>query len=149
MPYFETQFIDLCILLGCDYCGSIRGIGPMRALQLIKQHRSIETILENIDQKKVSDMHTWAGGQSSCLLFPALRVLVERNYRLCTHHRSAWQYPVEEGWKYKEAREFFKDPEITSAKDIEVCASGKHNPTMPVMFENKRNFSPTAQVGHA
>jgi hypothetical protein len=48
-----AQFIDLCILLGCDYCGSIRGIGPHRALQLIKQHRNIETILENLDTKKV------------------------------------------------------------------------------------------------
>lgn len=50
----------------------------------------------------------------------SLRVLVERGYR-CVYLPFAWQYPVEEGWKYKEAREFFKDPEITSAKDIEVC----------------------------
>lgn len=44
------QFIDLCILLGCDYCGTIKGIGPKRAIDLIKQHGSIEEILENIDQ---------------------------------------------------------------------------------------------------
>lgn len=43
------QFIDLCILLGCDYCGTIKGIGPKRAIDLIKQHGSIEEILENID----------------------------------------------------------------------------------------------------
>ena len=45
------QFIDLCILLGCDYCESIRGIGPKRAVDLIKQHRSIEKVLEHIDTK--------------------------------------------------------------------------------------------------
>ena len=32
----DDQFIDLCILMGCDYCGTIRGIGAVRALQLIK-----------------------------------------------------------------------------------------------------------------
>lgn len=45
------QFIDLCILLGCDYCDSIRGIGPKRAIELIKKHKSIEKIIESLDKK--------------------------------------------------------------------------------------------------
>ncbi len=32
----HEQFIDLCILCGCDYCGRIPGIGPVRALEKIK-----------------------------------------------------------------------------------------------------------------
>jgi flap endonuclease-1 len=43
--------MDLCILLGCDYCDSIKGIGQKRALDLIKQYRNIETILKHIDKK--------------------------------------------------------------------------------------------------
>lgn len=39
----------MCILLGCDYCGTIKGIGPKRAIDLIRQHGCIEEILENID----------------------------------------------------------------------------------------------------
>jgi flap endonuclease-1 len=46
------SFIDLCILLGCDYCDTIRGIGPKRAFQLIKQYGNIETVLKNIDKNK-------------------------------------------------------------------------------------------------
>lgn len=46
------QFIDFCILCGCDYCGTIRGIGAKTAYQLIKQHKSIEGVLENIDKEK-------------------------------------------------------------------------------------------------
>ena len=49
--FFFVKFTDLCILLGCDYCDSIKGIGQKRALDLIKQYRNIETILENIDKK--------------------------------------------------------------------------------------------------
>lgn len=45
------QFIDLCILLGCDYCDSIRGIGPKRAIELIKKHRNLEAIIESLDSK--------------------------------------------------------------------------------------------------
>jgi len=30
------QFIDLCILLGCDYCENIKGIGPVKVFNMIK-----------------------------------------------------------------------------------------------------------------
>ncbi|XP_034256036.1 flap endonuclease 1-like isoform X2 [Thrips palmi] len=55
----HSEFIDLCILLGCDYCDSIRGIGPKRAIDLIKQHRNIETIIKNLDLKKYSLPENW------------------------------------------------------------------------------------------
>ncbi|XGW21010.1 hypothetical protein V3C99_004179 [Haemonchus contortus] len=53
------QFIDLCILLGCDYCESIRGIGPKKAFELIKTYGDIESILENIDTKKYVPPDNW------------------------------------------------------------------------------------------
>ncbi|KXZ46864.1 hypothetical protein GPECTOR_40g598 [Gonium pectorale] len=46
------QFIDLCILLGCDYCDTIRGIGPVRALQWIKKYGSIDAMLADLDKTK-------------------------------------------------------------------------------------------------
>ncbi|KAL7498210.1 hypothetical protein ACHAWT_006163 [Skeletonema menzelii] len=48
----HEQFVDLCILLGCDYCDTIRGIGPKTALKLIREHKNIETILDVIDRDK-------------------------------------------------------------------------------------------------
>ncbi|KAG8041819.1 hypothetical protein G9C98_007123 [Cotesia typhae] len=80
MELNKDEFIDLCIMLGCDYTGSIRGIGPKRAVELIKTHRCLEKILENIDTKK---------------------------------------YSVPEDWNYKEARELFRNPEITKADEID------------------------------
>lgn len=55
----QREFIDLCILLGCDYCGSIKGIGPKRAIELIRQHRSLEEILKNIDTNKYPPPENW------------------------------------------------------------------------------------------
>ena len=48
------QFIDICILCGCDYIPSIRGIGPKTALRLIREYGNIETLLENLDKTKYS-----------------------------------------------------------------------------------------------
>ncbi|NWI92234.1 FEN1 endonuclease, partial [Pitta sordida] len=53
------QFVDLCILLGCDYCGSIRGIGPKRAVELIREHKSIEAIVKHLDTKKYPLPENW------------------------------------------------------------------------------------------
>lgn len=55
----KSQFIDLCILCGCDYTDSIKGIGPKKALQLIKKHNNIENILLNIDKKKYLVPENW------------------------------------------------------------------------------------------
>ena len=46
------EFIDLCILMGCDYCETIRGVGPVRALKLMREHRSIEKIVAELDSEK-------------------------------------------------------------------------------------------------
>ncbi|KAG8086234.1 hypothetical protein GUJ93_ZPchr0010g9516 [Zizania palustris] len=53
------QFIDLCILCGCDYCDSIKGIGGQTALKLIRQHGSIESILENINKDRYQIPEDW------------------------------------------------------------------------------------------
>lgn len=53
------QFIDLCILLGCDYCDSIKGIGPHRAVQLIVQHKNLENVLAAIDTTKYPIPDNW------------------------------------------------------------------------------------------
>lgn len=50
----RKQFVDLCILLGCDYLDPIPKIGPSTALKLIREHGSLEKVVEFIqnDPKK-------------------------------------------------------------------------------------------------
>lgn len=48
----QDEFIDLCILMGCDYCDSIRGIGGKKGLDLIKKHKKIEKIIESLQNKE-------------------------------------------------------------------------------------------------
>nr|CAH7755604.1 unnamed protein product [Callosobruchus chinensis] len=55
----QKEFIDLCILMGCDYTDSIRGIGPKRAIELIQKHKSIENILNALDKDKYPAPENW------------------------------------------------------------------------------------------
>jgi flap endonuclease-1 len=55
----HAQFVDLCILLGCDYCDTIRGVGPKTALKLIREYGCIEKILQNIDKSKYGIPESW------------------------------------------------------------------------------------------
>ncbi|KLU85155.1 DNA-repair protein rad2 [Magnaporthiopsis poae ATCC 64411] len=44
----RKQFVDLCILLGCDYLDPIPKVGPSTALKLIREHGSLEKIVEKM-----------------------------------------------------------------------------------------------------
>lgn len=54
-------------MLGCDYTESIRGVGPKRAMELIRTHRSLEKILENLDTKKYPVPEDWNYKQARVL----------------------------------------------------------------------------------
>jgi len=54
-------------MLGCDYTGSIKGVGPKRAIELIKNHRSLEKIIESIDVKKYPIPEDWNYKQARLL----------------------------------------------------------------------------------
>lgn len=42
----HDQFIELCILCGCDYCSNIPKIGPVKSLQIIKKYNNIDNFIE-------------------------------------------------------------------------------------------------------
>lgn len=47
-----TEFVDLCILCGCDYSPSIKGIGPKNGYKLISEHRTLEKVFKKLDRAK-------------------------------------------------------------------------------------------------
>lgn len=52
------QFLDICILCGCDYTTKITGIGAIKAYKFIKKYNNIETVIEKLSTKttyKVQD----------------------------------------------------------------------------------------------
>lgn len=51
----QSQFIDLGIILGCDYCEGIKGVGPVNALKLIKEYGSLENIVEKFEKGEITN----------------------------------------------------------------------------------------------
>lgn len=44
-----TQFVELCILCGCDYAPTITGIGPVKGHALLLKYGSINNIIKELD----------------------------------------------------------------------------------------------------
>uniref|UniRef100_A0A3B4ZRB4 Flap endonuclease 1 n=1 Tax=Stegastes partitus TaxID=144197 RepID=A0A3B4ZRB4_9TELE len=86
----DLMFMYLCILLGCDYCGTIKGIGPKRAIDLIRQHGSIEEILDNIDGNKHPAPEDW-------LYKEARGLFLKPEVVDCSSVDLKWTEPDEEG----------------------------------------------------
>ncbi|XP_028165911.1 flap endonuclease 1 isoform X4 [Ostrinia furnacalis] len=115
----QNEFIDLCILLGCDYCGSIRGIGPKRAIELIRQHRSLEQVLKNIDTSKYPPPEDWD-------FEGARRLFVEPEVADPSGIELKWTDPDEEGLvKYLCGdKQFNEDRVRAGAKKLLKARSG-------------------------
>lgn len=45
----REQWVDFCIMCGCDYNQNIPGIGPAKSFDLIKKHGSIEALPKNLN----------------------------------------------------------------------------------------------------
>ncbi|KAM7342296.1 flap structure-specific endonuclease 1 [Cochliomyia hominivorax] len=86
----SKEFIDLCILLGCDYCDGIKGIGPKRAIELMNNYRDIETILENIDRNKYTVPENWNYDL-------ARQLFIEPEVQDASEIEFKWTEPDEEG----------------------------------------------------
>lgn len=116
-----AQFIDLCILLGCDYCDSIKGIGPTRAVALIRQHGNIETILENIDTERYPIPAAWPFKEARDLFLHPL-VLPEDDPQLSGIR---WEQPDEAAIiQYMVAENGFNEKRIRAGIEDLVKAKG-------------------------
>jgi flap endonuclease-1 len=69
-----NQFIDLCIMMGCDYSDTLNGIGMTRAYDLLKKYKKIELILENIDENKISDNFNYKMARNTFLNSPIKKI---------------------------------------------------------------------------
>ncbi|GAA5916497.1 hypothetical protein JCM6882_001741 [Rhodosporidiobolus microsporus] len=53
------QFIDMCMLCGCDYLEPIKGVGAKTALKLVKEYDSMDDILAHLSKGKNPPPEDW------------------------------------------------------------------------------------------
>ena len=64
----HDEFIDVCILCGCDYTEKINLLGPVSALKIIKEHKNIEAFLK-VNTKYIIPNHFIENYQKARYLF--------------------------------------------------------------------------------
>ena len=46
----QKEFIDLCILCGCDYTHNIGGLGPVKAFNFMKEYGKLELVMRSLER---------------------------------------------------------------------------------------------------
>ena len=115
----RVQFIDLCILLGCDYLDPIKGIGPKSALKLIREHDGLEGVVEHLQEKQVilSPLSTKID-----LFLPSRQA--EKEDKAADGEEGGKKkkggIQVPEEWPWQEAKKLFEKPDVLPASEVEV-----------------------------
>ena len=127
----QAEFIDLCILLGCDYCDKIRGMGPKNAIKMVQEHKSIEEIVKHIDKKKYTIPEDW-------LYAEARRLFKEPEVTPAEDIDFKWEKPDEEGLvKYMCEDKGFQEERIRNgAKKLLKARQVSTQGTMPKLPKN-------------
>lgn len=117
--YSRVQFIDLCILLGCDYLDPIKGIGPKSALKLIREHDGLEGVVEHLREKQVilSPLSTKID-----LFLPSRQAEKEDKAADAEEggKKKKGGIQVPEEWPWQEAKKLFEKPDVLPASEVEV-----------------------------
>jgi len=100
-PYLttHTKFIELCILLGCDYLEPIKGVGPKSALKLLREHGGLGEVVEHLRERQQ-----------------------EREEAVEEGKKKKGGVQVPEEWPWEKAKELFLEPEVIPADEIEASA---------------------------
>ncbi|KAF9648177.1 PIN domain-like protein [Thelephora ganbajun] len=93
-----SQFIELCLLLGCDYLEPIKGVGPKTAYKLMQEHGSLGKVLEHLRSKATAKQDDDA----------------EEGKK----KRGGIHIPEE--WPWEEAKKLFESPDVTPADQTEL-----------------------------
>ena len=107
------EFVDLCILCGCDYCENIQGIGCIKAYQLIKEYKTIEKVIEYTER-----------------------------YNKDESHKKKLSYN-KENFDFVTARELFKKPEVVDTSKVELNFTSPNIEGLKQFLVKEKNFSET------
>ena len=107
------EFVDLCILCGCDYCERIEGIGCIKAFQLIKEYKTIEKVIEYTEKYNKDDNHK----------------------KKMTYNK--------ENCDFVQARELFKKPEVIDTSKVELNFTSPNIEGLKEFLVKEKNFSET------
>ncbi|KAF5392331.1 hypothetical protein D9757_001363 [Collybiopsis confluens] len=135
-----SQFVDLCILLGCDYLEPIKGVGPKSALKLIREHNGLKGIVKHLREKTAEKEKAVADTENDDDDEPAPTSDVEhpdgaddsdaeqassskpkaKPKKKGGKGKAKGGVSMPEDWPWEEAKELFLKPDVTPAGDLDL-----------------------------
>ena len=113
-----SQFIDLCILLGCDYLEPIKGIGPKSALKLVREYGGLKGIVEHLREKYVFFWFYLHPQLTTNGIRQAEKEEAAADKEDGKKRKGGVHVPDE--WPWEEAKKIFAEPDVTPADQIQV-----------------------------
>ncbi|KDQ20824.1 hypothetical protein BOTBODRAFT_26846 [Botryobasidium botryosum FD-172 SS1] len=132
------QFIDLCILLGCDYLEPIKGVGPKSALKLIREHGTLAAVVAHLREKEeareaaaqpaeesedeadkaaAGDGSEAEGGEGEG---SGEEEVEKKAKKKKTKPKKKGGVSIPEYWPWEDARNLFLKPDVTPADQVEL-----------------------------
>ncbi|KAJ6607379.1 PIN domain-like protein [Mycena sp. CBHHK59/15] len=128
-----SQFIDLCILLGCDYLEPIKGVGPKSALKLIREYGGLKGVVKHLRGKAAekaaaaspsddededepaptSDVEQPSGDEED---EPKLKPKPKKKGK----GKGKGGINIPEDWPWEEAKKVFEKPDVTPADEVDL-----------------------------
>ncbi|KAJ7650420.1 flap endonuclease 1 [Roridomyces roridus] len=129
-----SQFIDLCILLGCDYLEPIRGVGPKSALKLLREHGSLKGVVKHLRGKSAERAAAAVPSDDEEDDPPAPTSDIEKDSddededepkpkpkpKKKGKGKGKGGIIMPEEWPWEEAKKIFEKPDVTPADEIEL-----------------------------
>ncbi|KAF9451819.1 PIN domain-like protein [Macrolepiota fuliginosa MF-IS2] len=119
------QFIDLCILLGCDYLEPIKGVGPKSALKLIREHGSLGDVITHL-REKTAEKKATAVSEDEADEEPAPTSDVEpdedapKKKPKKAKGKGSGGMKIPEEWPWEEAKQLFEKPDVIPSDQLEL-----------------------------
>lgn len=124
----REQFVDMCILCGCDYADKITKIAVKGAFDMIRRHGSIEAVLAHIGKSaKLVERHPYPADFEE-QFFTARNMFLRRNARgeegVVLHddvfHEAEWNFGVAAA-NAEEYVQFLRDNNMHCEAFAELC----------------------------
>ncbi|KAF8074067.1 flap endonuclease 1 [Lyophyllum atratum] len=132
-----SQFVDLCLLLGCDYLEPIKGVGPKTALKLLREHQGLKAVVKHL-REKVAEKAAAAPPESESEDEPAPTSDIEKpddenededappkpkpkkKAKGKGKGKGKGGVVVPKEWPWEEAKEIFLKPDVLPADEVEL-----------------------------
>ncbi|KAF5348605.1 hypothetical protein D9756_009578 [Leucocoprinus leucothites] len=121
-----SQFIDLCILLGCDYLEPIKGVGPKSALKLLREHGGLAEVIAHL-REKTAEKKAAAVAESEDEAEPEPTPTSDAEpdedapkKKKKSKGKGTGGVRIPEDWPWEEAKKLFEKPDVVPADEVEL-----------------------------